>query len=162
MPKPVALPTFSKKERAILSENAARHDLPNRLAQAASEAAELSAALSRENTGRNSLAQIAEEAGDVLITLHQLCEKMPRLREMMRRKMHSKVYKMAVRLEVEGRDARPKETPWDYVNAKIARHADAIEAVTKGQLADAVSDQVIPEPEFTPHWAESKAEGVRA
>jgi len=163
----VTLPSFSPHERSVLAENAARHDLSNRLAQFASELAECAAAVSRYQTGRKTLAvrQIAEEAAHVLMTMHQIGIVMPGMFEAISEAMHSEMRKMEVRLKFEDREAQSQATPWEKVIADISRHADAIEAVTKRhELPDAVSTRSLPEPDFKPHYTEPvcKPQGFNA
>ena len=158
----VALPTFSPAERRILSENASRHDLPNRIMKALEETLEYATALNRLHVAvvsgkpyRKQRNQAANEFADVQITTYQLGLLMKGFFNEISEELHSEMLKMKVRLEFEDRGAQSEPTPWDQVVADITKHADAIESVIKcNQLPDAVSTHGTPEPDFKPHYAE--------
>lgn len=119
----VTMPTFSPAECRILAEHAKLDDLRLRIAKAAEETAELSAALSRLLTGHKSLEEVAGEFADTLITMQQLCNLLSLLRSETAKHLHAKVRKLALRLEMERREKR--EVKLDAENSAMLQRAKA-------------------------------------
>ena len=104
----VSLPVISPQGRAILLRASKAFSLENRVAQAASESAELSAALTRVlswgRPPRESYRQVVEEGADTLLMLAQLGYVIPGFYRDLSRELSRKLNKMEVAVALKERE----------------------------------------------------------
>ncbi len=132
----VTLPTISPRGHKIL-ERAARVFTPeNRLAQAASESAELSAALTRALAGRSVRKQILEESAHTLMMLAQLGKVIPNFYRDLSRTLASEMRRLDITVtnrerEVEEEYQRDHER-WKRMMQSSAKHPEPAQQPKKG------------------------------
>lgn len=106
----VALPVISPAGRTLLMRAARAFSMHNRVTQAASESAELSAALSRllswGRSPRQSYRQVVEEGADTLLMLAQLGFVWPGFYRDLSRELARKMTKLEAAVEMKEREAR--------------------------------------------------------